>query len=48
MSVDEERCYRCGEDPATERGIIYVRVEIDGRWQNVAVCRSCWDSHHAR
>lgn len=35
-------CYRCGKDATTEKGTIYVRRQIDGRWQNVAVCEEHW------
>jgi hypothetical protein len=44
---EARRCYRCRMDPTEHGGTIYVRVQIDGRWQNVACCRECWDLHHA-
>ena len=45
--VDEEPCYRCAKDAQGENGVIYVRAKVDGRWQSAAVCRACWDAHHA-
>jgi len=45
---EARRCYRCRMDPIERGGTIYIRVQIDGRWQNVACCRECWDLHHAR
>jgi len=36
-------CYRCGQ-PASDvwEGVIYVRREIEGKWQSVPICMDCW------
>lgn len=41
--MEEERCYRCSAPAATERGVIYVRREIERRWRSVVICKDCWN-----
>jgi len=47
-SPDIERCFKCGLDPHTNKGIIYVR-EINPktkRWDNMPICKNCWNKEH--
>ena len=46
MSKIYEPCIACGKEALTEKGCIYVRAEIKGKWGNHTICMECYKKHY--
>lgn len=42
--VEIPRCFFCGVDARSFKGVIYVRHKVEGRWTNVVCCSDCFQS----
>lgn len=47
MSVDNTDCNFCGKEAyVKDRGVIFVRAEVEGKWTNVPSCIKCWKERY--
>lgn len=47
MKAKDVKCFHCkGSAYVEDKGIIYARQEVDGKWKNVPCCYPCWQEKY--
>jgi len=45
---ESPHCHFCAVDATYTKGVIYIRYLVNDKWDNVPICKDCWDLERFR